>query len=112
MKNLRKPQQHCRTFIIIYSLFCLIYLLLYALQLPVSSSALLLIPIIQIVKQTKTKEEEHYLLLQTGFAILASTVTWSIGIWLGYVNPLMLLFPAGLAVYWFYRTFFSSKKKD
>lgn len=112
MKNQSTPKQNCRTFIIIYSLFCLIFLPLYALQLPVRSSGLLLIPIIQIVRQTKTKEEEQYLLLQTGFAILSSTLTWTIGIWLGYVNPLMLLFPAGLAFYWCYRTFFSSKKKD
>ena len=40
------------------------------------------------------------------------TLTYYIGIWLGHVNPLVLILPAGFAVAILYRIYFKKEKTD
>ena len=77
---------------------------------PISGSFLLMLPTIQIIKSYKTAEEKRYYIIQAVFALLAMILTYSVGIWLGHVNPLVLILPAGFAVAILYRIYFKKEK--
>ena len=79
---------------------------------PISGSFLLMLPTIQIIKSYKTAEEKRYYIIQAVFALLAMTLTYYIGIWLGHVNPLVLILPAGFSVAIPYRINIKKEKID
>ena len=79
---------------------------------PISGSFLLMLPAIQIVRSFKTEEEKRYYIIQAIFALFAMTLTYSVGIWLGHVKPLILILPAGFAVAILYRLYFKKEKTD
>lgn len=101
------PKQTCRFFVLFYSLFSAFFIYSYIVNEPISSGSLLLtLPTIQIVKAYKTSEEKRYFIIQSIFALLAMTLTYSVGIWLGHIKPLILILPAGFAIAILYRIFF------
>ena len=79
---------------------------------PISGSFLLMLPAIQIVRSFKTEEEKRYYIIQAIFALFAMTLTYSVGIWLGQVKPLILILPAGFALAILYRIYFKKEKTD
>ena len=79
---------------------------------PISGSFLLMLPTIQIIKSYKTAEEKRYYIIQAIFALFAMTLTYSVGIWLGQVKPLILILPAGFALSILYRIYFKKEKTD
>ncbi|HEM3555102.1 TPA: MFS transporter [Streptococcus suis] len=107
------PKQTCQIFVLFYGLFSAFFIYSYMVNEPISSSSLLLtLPTIQIIKAYKTAEEERYFLIQSVFALFAMTLTYSVGIWLGHVKPLALILPAGFAVAILYRLYFKKEKPD
>lgn len=107
------PKQTCRFFVLFYSLFSAFFIYSYIVNEPISSGSLLLtLPTIQIVKAYKTSEEKRYFLIQAIFALLAMTLTYSVGIWLGHVKPLILILPAGFALAILYRLYFRKENSD
>ena len=104
------PKQTCRVFVLFYALFSAFFIYSYMVNEPISGSFLLMIPAIQIIRSFKTEEEKRYYIIQAVFALLAMTLTYYIGIWLGHVNPLVLILPAGFAVAILYRIYFKKEK--
>ena len=104
------PKQTCRFFVLFYALFSAFFIYSYMVNEPISGSFLLMIPAIQIIRSFKTEEEKRYYIIQAVFALLAMTLTYYIGIWLGHVNPLVLILPAGFAVAILYRIYFKKEK--
>ena len=104
------PKQTCRVFVLFYALFSAFFIYSYMVNVPISGSFLLTLPTIQIIRAYQTAEEKRYFIIQAVFALLAMTLTYYIGIWLGHVNPLVLILPAGFAVAILYRIYFKKEK--
>ena len=106
------PKQTCRVFVLFYALFSAFFIYSYMVNEPISGSFLLMLPAIQIVRSFKTEEEKRYYIIQAIFALFAMTLTYSVGIWLGQVKPLILILPAGFALAILYRIYFKKEKTD
>ena len=106
------PKQTCRFFVLFYALFSAFFIYSYMVNEPISGPFLLTLPIIQIIRSFKTEEEKRYFIIQAIFALFAMTLTYSVGIWLGHVKPLILILPAGFAVAILYRLYFKKEKTD
>ena len=63
---------------------------------------------IQIIKSYKTSEEKRYFIIQAIFTLFA--MTYSVRIWLGHVELLVLILPAGFALAIHYRIYFKKEK--
>ncbi|HFI0089109.1 TPA: MFS transporter [Streptococcus suis] len=100
------PKQTCRFFVLFYALFSAFFIYSYMVNEPISGPFLLMLPTIQIIKSYQTAEEKRYFIIQAIFALFAMTLTYSVGIWLGHVKPLILILPAGFAVAILYRIYF------
>ncbi|CYV35256.1 hypothetical protein [Streptococcus suis] len=103
-------KQTCRFFVLFYGLFSAFFIYSYMVNEPISGSFLLTLPTIQIIKPYKTEEEKRYYIIQAIFALFAMTLTYSVGIWLGHVKPLVLILPAGFALAILYRIYFKQEK--
>lgn len=106
------PKQTCRFFVLFYGLFSAYSIYSYMVNEPISDSFLLMLPTIQIIKAYKTPEEKRYFIIQAIFALFAMTLTYSVGIWLGHVKPLILILPAGFAIAILYQLYFKKEKPD
>ena len=106
------PKQTCRFFVLFYGLFSAYSIYSYMVNEPISDSFLLMLPTIQIIKAYKTPEEKRYFIIQAIFALFAMTLTYSVGIWLGHVKPLILILPAGFALAILYQLYFKKEKTD
>lgn len=106
------PKQTCQFFVLFYGLFSALFIYSYMVNEPINGSFLLTLPTIQIIKSYKTAEEKRYFVIQAVFALLAMTLTYSVGIWLGHVKPLVLILPAGFALAILYRIYFKKEKTD
>ncbi len=106
------PKQTCRFFVLFYGLFSAYSIYSYMVNEPISDSFLLMLPTIQIIKAYKTPEEKRYFIIQAIFALFAMTLTYSVGIWLGHVKPLILILPAGFAIAILYQLYFKKEKTD
>ncbi|HEM3613459.1 TPA: MFS transporter [Streptococcus suis] len=106
------PKQTCRFFVLFYGLFSALFIYSYMVNEPISGSFLLMLPTIQIIKSYKTAEEKRYFIIQAIFVLFAMTLTYSMGIWLGHVKPLVLILPAGFALAILYRIYFKKEKPD
>ncbi|MBO4113120.1 MFS transporter [Streptococcus suis] len=106
------PKQTCRFFVLFYGLFSAFFIYSYMFNEPISGSFLLMLPTIQIIKSYQTAEEKRYFIIQAIFALLAMTLTYSVGIWLGQVKPRVLILPAGFALAILYRLYFKKEKTD
>lgn len=104
------PKQTCRFFVLFYGLFSAYSIYSYMVNEPISDSFLLMLPTIQIIKAYKTPEEKRYFIIQAIFALFAMTLTYSVGIWLGHVKPLILILPAGFALAILYRLYFKKEE--
>lgn len=104
------PKQTCRFFVLFYGLFSAYSIYSYMVNEPISGSFLLMLPTIQITKAYKTPEEKRYFIIQAIFALFAMTLTYSVGIWLGHVKPLILILPAGFALAILYRLYFKKEE--
>ncbi|WP_392369968.1 hypothetical protein [Streptococcus suis] len=65
----------------------------------------------QIIKSYKTEEEKRYFIIQAIFSLFTMTLTYSVGIWLGQIKPLVLILPAGLALAILYRLYFKTGER-
>ena len=105
------PKQTCRFFVLFYGLFSAYSIYSYMVNEPISSGAFLLtLPTVQIIKAYKTPEEKRYFIIQAIFALFAMTLTYSVGIWLGHVKPLILILPAGFAIAILYQLYFKKEE--
>ena len=104
------PKQTCRFFVLFYGLFSAYSIYSYMVNEPISDSFLLMLPTIQIIKAYKTPEEKRYFIIQAIFALFAMTLTYSVGIWLGHVKPLILILPAGFAIAILYQLYFKKEE--
>ncbi|WP_105107274.1 MFS transporter [Streptococcus suis] len=110
MNKLFTPKQTCKFFVLFYGLFSAFFIYSYMVNEPISGSFLLMLPTIQIIKSYQTAEEKRYFIIQAIFALLAMTLTYSVGIWLGQVKPRVLILPAGFALAILYRLYFKKEK--
>ncbi|MGC4423321.1 MFS transporter, partial [Streptococcus suis] len=78
---------------------------------PISGSFLLMLPTMQIIKSYKTEEEKRYFIIQAIFSLFTMTLTYSVGIWLGQIKPLVLILPAGFALAILYRLYFKTGER-
>ncbi|HFI0533373.1 TPA: MFS transporter [Streptococcus suis] len=106
------PKQTCKFFVLFYGLFSALFIYSYMVNEPISGSFLLMLPPIQIIRSYKSEEEKRYYIIQAIFALFAMTLTYSVGIWLGHVKPLILILPAGFAAAILYRIYFKKEKPD
>ncbi|HFI0149854.1 TPA: MFS transporter [Streptococcus suis] len=107
------PKQTCRFFVLFYGLFSAFFIYSYMVNEPISSDSFLTtLPTIQILRSYKTTEEKRYFLIQSVFALFAMTLTYSVGIWLGHVKPLILILPAGFAIAILYRLYVKKEEVD
>ncbi|HFU3702311.1 TPA: MFS transporter [Streptococcus suis] len=106
------PKQTCRFFILFYSLLSALFIYSYLVNEPISGSFLLMLPTIQMIKSYKKSEGKRYFIIQTIFALFAMILTYSVGIWLGQIKPLILILPAGFALSILYRIYFKKEKPD
>ncbi len=106
------PKQTCRFFVLFYGLFSSLFIYSYMVNEPISGSFLLMLPPVQIIKSYNTAEEKRYFIIQAIFALFTMTLTYSVGIWLGHVKPLVLILPAGFALSILYRIYFKKEKPD
>ena len=106
------PKQTCRFFVLFYGLFSAYSIYSYMVNEPISDSFLLMLSTVQIIKSYNTAEEKHYFIIQAIFALFAMTLTYSVGIWLGHVKPLILSLPAGFAIAILYQHYFKKEKTD
>ncbi|HEP1832904.1 TPA: MFS transporter [Streptococcus suis] len=106
------PKQTCRFFVLFYGLFSAFFIYSYIVNEPINGSFLLTLPTIQIIRSYKSEEEKHYFIIQSVFALLAMTLTYSVGIWLGHVKPPILILPAGFTLAILYRLYFKKEKTD
>ena len=104
------PKQTCRFFVLFYGLFSAYSIYSYMVNEPISDSFLLMLPTIQIIRSFKTEEEKRYYIIQAIFALFAMTLTYSVGIRLGHVKPLILILPAGFALAILYRLYFKKEE--
>ncbi len=104
------PKQTCRFFVLFYGLFSALFIYSYLVNEPISGSFLLMLPTIQMIKSYKTAEGKRYFLIQSVFALFAMTLTYSVGIWLGHVKPLILILPTGFAVAILYQLYFKKEE--
>ncbi|HFI0402340.1 TPA: MFS transporter [Streptococcus suis] len=104
------PKQTCRFFVLFYSLLSALFIYSYLVNEPISGSFLLMLPTIQMIKSYKKSEGKCYFLIQSVFALFAMTLTYSVGIGLGHVKPLVLILPAGFAVAILYRIYFKKEE--
>lgn len=106
------PKQTCRFFVLFYALFSAFFIYSYMVNEPISGLFLLMLSPIQIIKSYKTSEEKRYFTIQAIFALFAMTLTYSVRIWLGHVELLVLILPAGFALAILYRIYFKKEKTD
>lgn len=106
------PKQTCRFFVLFYSLFSAFLIYSYIVKEPIHDSFLFVFPIVQMLKPLKSAKERHYFILSSVFTVIAMTLTYSVGIWLGHVKPRVLILPAGFAVAILYRLYFKKEKTD
>ncbi|HEP1822973.1 TPA: MFS transporter [Streptococcus suis] len=106
------PKQTCKFFVLFYGLFSALFIYSYMVNEPISGSFLLMLLTIQIIKSYQTAEEKRYFIIQAIFALLAMTLTYSVGIWLGHAKPLILILPAGFALAILYRLYVKKEKTD
>ncbi|AZR97861.1 TPA: MFS transporter [Streptococcus suis] len=105
-------KQTCRFFVLFYALFSAFFIYSYMVNEPISGSFLFTLPIIQIIRSYKSEVEKRYFIIQAIFALFAMTLTYSVGIWLGHVKPLILILPAGFTLAILYRLYFKKEKTD
>ncbi|WP_156009236.1 MFS transporter [Streptococcus ruminantium] len=105
------PKQISLFFVAFYSLACAFAIYSYLVKEPFTSIFLLNFPIILCSRQCTNKEERHYFFIQNSFAVVALVITYGIGIWLGSVKPLLLIFPALFAIYLLYRFYFQKDQR-
>lgn len=107
------PKQTCRFFVLFYALFSAFFIYSYMVNEPISGSFLLMLPTMQIIKSYKTEEEKRYFIIQAIFSLftMTMTLTYSVGIWLGQIKPLVLILPAGFALAILYRLYFKTGER-
>ncbi|HFU4458718.1 TPA: MFS transporter [Streptococcus suis] len=102
-------KQSFQFFVLFYSLFSAFLIYSYIVKEPIHDSFLFVLPIVQMLKPFKSAEERRYFILASVFTVNVMTLTYSVGIWLGHIKPLVLILPAGFALAILYRLYFKKE---